>query len=226
MDLFFIFFIFLYTDALTAQFKDLPNQPREAYIHMPGLNVDYKLLMPCHIAYDVFDRLEKEVIYLKDQKVRIFGAYYEIPRKHAAYGDNGVQYTFSGLTVNAKPWTALLEKIRDMVSAETGHKYNFVLVNRYANGSDSIGFHSDDEREIDPLVPIACVSFGSQRRFVLKSKKVIQPRCFTKMLESGSLLLMHAPTNSRYLHSIPRCASFVGPRVSLTFRNIIPAHAR
>ena len=184
--------------------------------------MDYKRLMPFDTAYDVYNRLEKEVVYLTDQKVHIFGAYYEITRKHAAYGDNGLQYSFSGLTLNAKPWTALLEKIRDLVSAETGHKYNFVLVNRYANGSDSIGFHSDDEKEVDPLVPIACVSFGSERRFVLKSKKVIKPRCFSMKLESGSLLLMRAPTNERYHHSITRCSGFVGPRVSLTFRNIIP----
>lgn len=59
-------------------------------------------------------------------------------------------------------------------------KFNFLLPNlkekriiiknpcRYRNGNDHIGEHRDAEPEIDQNVPIASLSLGQQRQFVLK----------------------------------------------------------
>ena len=38
-------------------------------------------------------------------------------------------------------------------------KYNFVLVNKYKDGSHNMGFHADDEDEIDQSVPICSGTF-------------------------------------------------------------------
>lgn len=48
-----------------------------------------------------------------------------------AYGDDGISYKFSGLTVNALPWTDLLLCIRDKLYELTGHRFDFVLINRF-----------------------------------------------------------------------------------------------
>lgn len=39
---------------------------------------------------------------------------------------------------------------------------------RYRNGSDHIGEHRDNEPDMDENVPIASLSLGQQREFVLK----------------------------------------------------------
>ena len=49
-----------------------------------------------------------------------------------------------------------------------GHAYNFVLVIRYKDGGDRMGEHKDDEKELDENVPIASLTFGAERDFVLR----------------------------------------------------------
>lgn len=63
-------------------------------------------------------------------KVQVFGKWHSVPRKQATYGDAGLTYTFSGLTLSPKPWVPVLERVRDRVSSVTGQTFNFVLVNR------------------------------------------------------------------------------------------------
>jgi alkylated DNA repair dioxygenase AlkB len=45
-----------------------------------------------------------------------------------------------------------------------------VLLNLYRNGVDSMGWHSDDERELGERPVIASVSLGATRRFRLRHK--------------------------------------------------------
>lgn len=62
--------------------------------------------------------------------MKVFGKWHEIPRQQVAYGDEGLKYHFSGVTLPAKPWIGSLISIRDLISKLTGYSYNFVLVNR------------------------------------------------------------------------------------------------
>ena len=82
----------------------------------------------------------------------------------------------------------------------TGFNYNFVLVNRYADGNDCMGEHRDDESELDPDVPIASLSFGAPRDFYFKHSEARSGRDksiakVNLVLEDGLLLLMEKPTN-------------------------------
>lgn len=60
----------------------------------------------------------------------MFGKYHEIPRQQVAYGDEGLKYSFSGVTVPARSWIASIKTARDLIASFTGYDYNFVLVNR------------------------------------------------------------------------------------------------
>ncbi len=42
-------------------------------------------------------------------------------------------------------------------------KFNFVLVNRYENGNNTIGPHRDDEKDLLPYSSIAMITFGSHK---------------------------------------------------------------
>ncbi|XP_071950842.1 DNA oxidative demethylase ALKBH2-like [Antedon mediterranea] len=82
-----------------------------------------------------------------------------------SFGDAGLTYKYSGNTVPALPWPPFLKDLRDLLKSVTGHYFNFVLVNRYATGSDYIGEHKDDEKDMDHFSSIASVSLGQTRMF-------------------------------------------------------------
>lgn len=196
-----------------------------------GLDLDYCLLVPKPTADELFSSLEDTVQYYDGRltKVRVFGRWHQIPRQQVAYGDEGLNYTFSGVTIPAKPWIEPLKAVKNCLLKFTGYDYNFVLVNRYRNGSDHIGEHKDGEAELDPEVPIASLSLGQQRQFVLKHescrKKGLENRNIPHVkidLQHGSLLLMNPPTNKYWYHSLPPRKSANGVRINLTFRKIIP----
>uniref|UniRef100_A0A8P4FWP3 DNA oxidative demethylase ALKBH2 n=1 Tax=Dicentrarchus labrax TaxID=13489 RepID=A0A8P4FWP3_DICLA len=141
-------------------------------IEAEGLDCDYALLFSKEEADHLLKQLEEEVVYStgEEAKVQIFGKVYDIPRKQATYGDAGLTYTYSGVARLACPWTPTLEYIRDAVTKATGQTFNFVLVNRYKDGRDHMGEHRDDEKELDPLCPIASVSLGAPRDFVFRHR--------------------------------------------------------
>ncbi|XP_061624348.1 DNA oxidative demethylase ALKBH2-like [Phyllopteryx taeniolatus] len=213
-------------DAEDEEFSDpVPWQKIES----ESLDCDYALLFTKEEADHLFQKLEEEVIYStgEEAKVQVFGKVYDIPRKQATYGDTGLTYTYSGVTRLACPWTPTLEYIRDSVAKITGHTFNFVLINRYKDGQDHMGEHRDDERELDPLSPIASVSLGAARDFIFRhgdargkrSGRRVEP--VKLVLAHGSLLLVNSPTNSFWYHSLPVRKKVLLPRINLTFRRIL-----
>ncbi|RED96660.1 2-oxoglutarate-Fe(II)-dependent oxygenase superfamily protein [Marinoscillum furvescens DSM 4134] len=87
------------------------------------------------------------------------------------------------------------------------------------DGSQGMGWHSDDEPEMLPFGAIASVSLGAERKFVFKHKKLN-----TKVelwLAPGSLLVMKGMTQRHWLHSLPKSKKIKEPRINLTFRTIV-----
>ncbi|XP_074640178.1 DNA oxidative demethylase ALKBH2-like [Tubulanus polymorphus] len=194
-----------------------------------NLNCDYCILFSKQEADELFQKCEDEIEYYTGDltQVKVYGKWHNIPRKQVAYGESGLRYTFSGTTVPAKPWTKLVDRIREKISLVTGHHFNFVLINRYKDGNDHMGEHRDDEKELDPKSPIASLSLGQHRDFVFKhcdsrgknlSRKIDPVKI---ELEHGSLLLMNHPTNVHWYHSLPIRKKALCPRINMTFRKML-----
>jgi alkylated DNA repair dioxygenase AlkB len=164
---------------------------------------------------DVLARLVAETHWRADTVV-VYGKRYLQPRLTAWHGD--AAYTYSGLTLEPLPFTALLQTIREAVEAATGRRFNSVLLNYYRDERDSMGMHSDDEPELGPEPAIASVSFGGTRSFILKHKR--SKRTLKLDLTDGSLLLMAGSFQRNWLHGINKQARPAKPRVNLTFRFI------
>jgi alkylated DNA repair dioxygenase AlkB len=97
-----------------------------------------------------------------------------------------------------------------------------VLVNRYRDGRDSMGWHADAEPELGEDPPLATLSLGTVRRFLLKPRRAsagAERRVFE--LGPGSLLLMTGATQRHYVHCLPRAAGVADERLSLTFRRVL-----
>ena len=129
--------------------------------------------------------------------------------------------------MRANPWIPLVSSLRDHVqwALGGGERFNFVLVNRYKDGLDHIGEHRDSERDLEPTAPIASLSFGQLRDFVLRHQNSRGGRGggggggeLAKLeLCHGSLLVMCHPTNSQWYHSLPVRRRVLHPRINLTF---------
>lgn len=201
-----------------------------AYAGVRDLEVDhYPKFFGRSDARSILKQLEKDLPpYLKSSELKIMGKVHKIPRKQAAFGDSGLSYHFSGVTVPAHTWIPVLERIRNRLVEFLREDFNFVLVNCYKDGHDHIGEHRDDERDLVSESSIACLSFGQERDFILKhkdfrgkdaNKDIPMKKSRLKVsLEHGSLLVMKFPTNRDWYHSLPIRKSVTGKRISLTFR--------
>jgi alkylated DNA repair dioxygenase AlkB len=180
-----------------------------------GVLIYYPHFLAGPEADALFAALQKGVAW-KQEKGR-FGRLF--PRLTALYADRGVVYTYSGVTYPSLVWTSELDAIRRRVEGAAGAPFNSVLLNRYRDGSDSIGWHADDEPElgVNPIVP--SISLGAERRFVLRQKK--RGTRLEYPLRHGSLLVMAGTLQHHWLHSLPKCAAPAGERINLTFRNIL-----
>ncbi|HHW4683543.1 MAG TPA: alpha-ketoglutarate-dependent dioxygenase AlkB family protein, partial [Xylella sp.] len=117
-------------------------------------------------------------------------------------------------------WLLAMESLRVCLEDETGAAFNSVLLNRYRDGRDAMGWHSDDESELGEEPLIASLSLGDSRRFVFRhrSERHLRAEC---VLSHGDLLLMGGMTQRYYQHALPRTAKPVGERINLTFRRIL-----
>ena len=103
-------------------------------------------------------------------------------------------------------------------------RFNSLLLNLYRDGCDRMGWHADDEPELDPRAPIASLSLGAARSFQLRPRRPIGGELQTIHLElaDGDLLLMDPPTQEHWLHQLPARRRLREPRVNLTFRVVRP----
>jgi alkylated DNA repair dioxygenase AlkB len=155
------------------------------------------------------------------ENIVVWGKTFPQPRLIAWYGDGGKKYTYSGIQLDALPWTPLLLDIKGRVESATAAQFNSVLLNYYRDHRDSMGFHSDDEPELGDRPVIASLSLGEERTFILKHKRKKALSPIRLRLASGSLLLMRGETQRHWKHGINKERVPCGPRVNLTFRRIV-----
>lgn len=179
-------------------------------------------LDPHWLQAEAADRLLRalgEQIAWQTHRIRLFGREHASPRLSCWIGDPGTAYRYSGALFEPRPWPDALVPVRARLREELGVPFNSVLANLYRDGSDCMGWHSDDEPELGPAPVIASISLGAQRRFALKHRQSQEKRIVE--LPHGSLLVMAGATQQHYRHALPRTAKPIGPRINLTFRRIL-----
>lgn len=172
-------------------------------LHSRAVRVDYDAL--------------NAAIDWQQREVTVFGKTHPQPRLTCWYGP--CAYTYSGLTWEARPMPDLIERLRmECVQRSGGVQFDSVLCNLYRDGSDTVGWHADDEPLFggDPIV--ASMSFGATRRFSLKHRETGERRTYA--LSDGDLLIMGRGVQRDWLHSVPRTKRKIGPRINLTFRKV------
>jgi alkylated DNA repair dioxygenase AlkB len=168
---------------------------------------------------DLFTNLLDTLIWESDE-ILMFGKLVRTARKVAWVGDPECLYTYSGIQKTPQAWTKELIEMRGKLEQFTGHTYNSCLLNLYHTGEEGMGWHSDNERELDSAAPIASVSLGARRKFAFRHKR--DKTTSSVFLENGSLLIMHPPIQEHWQHSLLKTKTVTSPRINLTFRKILP----
>ena len=167
-----------------------------------------------HLYKSLLNSLPWEV-----DEIKMFGKLVKTARKVIWVGNPECAYTYSGVQKTPQAWTNELLQMKLKLEKFTGYTYNSCLLNLYHSGAEGMGWHSDDEKELDARAPIASVSLGAQRKFAFRHKQ--DKTTSSLFLENGSLLIMHPPIQEHWHHSLLKTKTVTGPRINLTFRKIL-----
>lgn len=155
----------------------------------------------------------------KQEPIKLFGREIMQPRLTALFGESQKSYTYSGLKMEPHPFPTFMKDLFTACKAVCQVDFNICLANLYRHGQDSMGWHSDDEKELGPQPTIASVSLGEERIFHLKHK-LQKGFTYKKRLQHGSLLVMMGTTQEFWKHQLPKTKQQVQPRINLTFRKV------
>jgi len=161
------------------------------------------------------DQINKKLEW-KQPLVRVYGSSHVVPRMTTFLAEKKISYCYSGSVHYGNGWPDWFCPLLKMVNFESKVEFNGCLLNLYRNGNDRMGWHSDNEPELDLEKPIASLSFGATRDFVLKHRTQNLRKVLS--LGTGDLLIMYSNCQKDWIHSVPIRRRILDQRVNLTFR--------
>ena len=132
------------------------------------------------------------------------------------FSDESVGYKYSNKLMASRPLSIHMTDLLLTTNTILGTEFNGMLVNKYSDGNDYIGAHSDSEIGLDP-VGVVALSFGAERNFRIRSKKdkkIVNEEPTTHC----SLMHMGGVFQKLYTHEIPVQKKINESRTSITFR--------
>jgi len=175
------------------------------------------------------ERHLREELTWQQPLVRVYGRSRPVPRLTCWLGDPGCHYAYSGLVHHSEPFTAPLQRLRLQLERQLDCRLNSLLLNSYRSGLDRMGWHADDEPELEPAAAIVSLSLGASRSLRFRPRPRPAPGQpalaageppLAVELADGDLLVMDAPTQLHWQHALPERRRISGERINLTFRQI------
>jgi alkylated DNA repair dioxygenase AlkB len=164
---------------------------------------------PAFLGFEEGDALVAELLettrFAADSRL-MYGKRVAVPRLTAGRGDRMSQ-----------PWTPGLLVVRERLEALLATHFDYVFVNRYRDGRDSVAWHGD--HEITGKV-VASLSLGATRQFDLRPKREtdIRQRTITVDVAHGDLVVMRGETQRYWEHRVRKDPLVHEQRINLTFR--------
>lgn len=151
---------------------------------------------------ELYDRLARADLWHRGRRP-MYGEYVDEPRLSA------------GLRMKDSRTPAIVRRMSATLSARYEVPMSTLWLNWYTGGDDAVAWHADRIGRAQKDPPVAIISLGSTRRFLLRPKGGGPSTTFTPA--GGDLLVMGGACQHQWEHSVPR-ARHGGPRISVTFR--------
>ena len=202
-------------------------EPQANLLPFDGQVQDLGLILTAEQSAKYLDYFLAHLAWQPDEVV-LYGKRYVTERKVVWYGDAEYQYHYSGSAKQALLWNPALFRLKQHIEQLVGHPFNSCLANLYENGSQAVGWHSDDEPSLrsqqQENVVIASLSFGATRKFCFKHK--FKQEKVGLMLHSVQLIVMRGQTQRYWKHALMKSSKITEPRLNLTFRYFYPTLQR
>ena len=182
-----------------------------------GIALYYDKIIGDEQVKQLYDALFNN-IHWENERVIMFGKEIITKRKVAFFSDPSISYRYASKTKIGLPWTSTLITIKNRIESITKESYNACLLNLYHNGEESMGWHSDNEKEIITNSSIASLSLGANRKFSFKHK--LSKETVSIELEDGSLLEMKGSVQAHWWHALLKSKKVTDARINLTFRQM------
>ena len=182
-----------------------------------GIALYYEKVIADEEVEQLYESLLNNIQW-ENERVIMFGKEIITKRKVAFYSDPSISYRYASKTKIGLPWTSSLLTIKNTIESITKESYNACLLNLYHNGEESMGWHSDNEKEIIAGSSIASLSLGANRKFSFKHK--VSKETVSIELENGSLLEMKGSVQVHWWHSLLKSKKATAARINLTFRQM------
>ena len=138
------------------------------------------------------------------------------PRYVSFFSNDSLGYSYSKQKTKSKKLTYNLQKMLDLVNERLLSNFNGILINKYQDGNDSIGKHSDDETGLAPQ-GVVSISWGASRKFRIRDKKNGKIK-LDYLTQNNEILVMSGDFQKQFTHEIPREKKVKEMRYSFTFR--------
>lgn len=171
-------------------------------------------------AEELFTHVRREVPLDHHPTVVLYGKELRMRRSVGFFCDTpGVTgYKYSGQESVARPLTEPLRQVLAATNAALGTAFNGLLVNLYADGTETIGAHSDSEVGLGKDGSVAALSLGAERIFRVKCKATKKTLADIRTRHGQLLVMEKVHFQRECTHEIPVQKTIHGPRVSITFR--------
>ena len=174
-----------------------------------------------HRIFNDDELIKSCVEYVKDKllvnpPIVVYGKQVYQHRSIGFYSDFSNGYYYSGQFAKSLPLSEVLKKLLSEINTYFNTDYNGILVNKYCNGNDYIGAHSDNEVFLSNI-GVVSLSYGASRTFRIRTK------CDKKILldiptVSNEIIKMSGNFQKEYTHEIPIESKIKEERYSFTFR--------
>jgi hypothetical protein len=165
---------------------------------------------------DLYYNLCNDLILDENPCIYIFGKKCIMHRSIGFYSDKSIGYKYSGQISQSKKLLDWMKILLNKINNYLNTNFNGILINKYKDGNDYIGAHSDDESALSNNSSVACISLGEERIFRIKNK--LTKEKLDIITKPGQLLVMEKNFQKEFTHEIPIQKKKKNIRISLTFR--------
>lgn len=186
------------------------------------LSTENSALIVYDLEEDIFNLIEECLVTIDNEldvnpEIIVYGKICHQHRSVGFYSDVSKGYNYSTSNTPTKKMHPCLTQLLNYINNKFNYDYNGILINKYANGEDYIGKHSDDERGLDDKVGVVVLSYGAVRKFRIRNKQTgaIEIDIPT---DPRKIIQMAGKFQKEFTHEIPVEKKIKGVRYSLTFR--------
>lgn len=154
------------------------------------------------------------------RQIFMYGKWVNQPRLTALYGDQGLEYKYTGSEWKTESWLPCMVPLKERIEQQFGIRINAVLCNHYRSGADYCGWHTDFGKTDGPNPQIFSLSLGATRPFQIKHTRIDPDKVITIQLQRGDLLYMGGEMQKHWKHQLPKVVGRDGERINLTFRSV------